>query len=513
MNLLDWFRAIFFPYPTTIGSSEKKVMQPLHNVAPTESRVALTTSEPKPIPAGRVSHDSHDTMRGVGWTMVAPPEHENYWRLQNLDVVHLDRYSPRELLLMLMDLSPDISRASFDFQRMFNPGYECKVFNLGSDEVENPKGQAHIDAFIERLRQEYGSFDVVLGRFSMGAFLGGGIVGELVLDADARESIDLVSPDPYSIRFRKRKDSLRKEVWQPGQWQGSIFVPLDIPTFKYIPVDPAPASPYGRSLAAPALFTSIFLLSMLHDVKRIIMQQGYKRITITLNTEQAMDNFSFDQQGHETLSSYIRAAITQVMDTYRQLEPDDAFVMTDMFEINTPTGTIDLDGIGAIDKMMARLEKTITRALKSNGLVMDTSNQTNETDSNRRWEIFVQGIKSIQHHTENMLEILFQLSLQAVGIQGKVRFRFSELRASEMFRDEQTRALKIQNSRNEYEAGYESQDAASVKATGHNADEKEPRKPIVDMKFQQDNNEGNEALNQGSDDRAKKWKWEVVEEE
>lgn len=469
-------------------------------------RVALTTGdpEPKPVPAGRVSIDSLSNLRfNNGWTMVAPKDHLTNWRLEDLDTAHLDRYTPKELLDMLADISPEISAAIWHFQRMCNPGYECKSYELGSEDVESVEGKAHIDSVFHNLREQYGSADIVIGRFSMGAFMRGAVCGELVLDSEARETIDLVSPDPYSIRFRKKEDPLRKEVWQPGQWQGREFVPLDIPTFKYLPIDPAPASPYGRSLATPALFAAIFSLSLLHDVKRVIMQQGYKRIDISMDTEMAMDSFSYDQQGHVTLNSYIKAAFAQIEDVYRHLQPDDALFHTDLFTVNAPVGTIDLDGIKAIDSIMIRLEKKLVRALKSNGVVMDTSEQTNEADSNRKWEIYIAGIKSIQHHVENMLESLLTLSLRAKGIQARVVFRFSEVRASEMLRDEQTRQLRIQNSVAEYKAGFVSQDEASNNAVNHDADVPEPRSDVA-LEMVGDNNSGNEALDKNQDDRKVK---------
>ena len=248
----------------------------------------------------------------------------------------------------------------------------------------------------------------------------------LVLDRIATESDDLVAPEPYSIRFRKRKDPVRGEVWQPGQWQGgSSFVPLDIPTFLYIPIDPAPASPYGRSLAQPALFSAIFSLGLLHDIKRVIMQQGYKRMDIVIDIEKAMDSFAYDPQGMATLGEYIRAAVDDVSRTYALLEPEDAFVHTDLFKLEVPTGTVDSDSIGAIDTIIQRLEGSVTRALKSNSLIMDTTNSTSETDSNRRWEIHAASVKSLQHYCEAMLESLLTVSLQAKGIQARVEFKFA----------------------------------------------------------------------------------------
>lgn len=485
MGLRDWIRNYLDQKPQGI----------------TTERVLPLNSEKNPLPAGRISLDNEQTISSGGWVTVPPPDHESNWRLANIDVQHLDLYTPRQLFDMLLDISPEISRASWDFQRLCNPGFECKVFELGSDKKESRKGKKHIDNFIERLRDQYGSFDIVLGRFFMGAFAAGAFCGELVLDASARESLDLVSPDPHSIRFRKRIDSVRGEVWQPGQWQGSTFKPLDIPTFRYLPVDPAVASPYGRSLGAPALFTALFMLALMHDVKRVIMQQGYKRLDISMDTEAAMDAYTFDSQGYSTFHEYVTAAINAVKTAYRSLEPDDAFIHSDIFTMNAPAGTVDAQSISGIDQIIERLEKMVTRALKSNGLIMGTDSSPNETDSNRRWEIHAAGIKSLQHHCENMLESLFTLSLRAVGIQARVQFRFAELRASEMLRDEQTRQLRIQNSREEYEAGFVSQDEASNNAVGHDADSSEPRDLEIEDETVQDNSNGEENLPMGTDDR------------
>jgi hypothetical protein len=391
---------------------------------------------------------------------------------------------------------------------MCNPGYTVKVYELGGQKVINDAGTQDLNFFLDYLRKLYGSFDVVLGRYFIGAFLRGAICGELVLDGSANEAVDLVAPDPFSVKFKRAIDPLRGLIWVPGQQVGNDFVTLDIPTFKYVPIDPLPASPYGRSLASPALFTSIFMLSLYHDIKRVIMQQGYKRMDIELNTESAQDAFVFDNQGFDSLGKYISAAIDAVKSVYSQLEPDDAFIHTDIFKMNAPQGTVDSDSIGAIDKIMERLEKTITRGLKSNGVVMDTSNNTNESDANRKWEIYSAGIKSIQHHCENMLEELFQLKLQAKGIQAEVEFRFAELRASEMFRDAQTHQLMIQNARNEEEAGFTSHDEAANKVVGHDAAVPEPllfsNGTANIMPTVQDNSSGNELVkNNPASDSAK----------
>jgi len=486
MNLFEWLSAVFNPpAPTRVAVG----------------KVAFT--EPTSLPAGRTSFDTENTFLNKSWIVQPPQDYESHWRMLNLDVHQLDKHSPKELLDMLLDLSPEIAKAVWDFQRLCNPGWEYKAYNLGSEDAENAQAKAHLDEFFDRLRNQYGSVDILLGRFFIGAYLRGAFCGELVLDDSAVESIDIVAPDPYSVRFRKRIDPVRKEVWEPGQWQGGDFISLDIPTFKYLPVDPAPANPYGRPLAAPALFTSIFILGLLHDVKRVVMQQGYKRMDIVLDLEAAQDSFAYEPQGHANFHSYMTAAIGQIKDAYARLQPDDAFVHTSAFTLNPPTGTLDSDSIGAIGSILDRLEKMVTRALKSTSLLLESGNSPSETDSNRRWEIHAAGVKSLQHHCENMLESLLQVSLRAKGIQARVTFRFAELRASEMLRDEQTRQLKIQNAVAERDAGFISQDEASNNAVNHDAFGPAPSaQPMEDNA--QDSQDGEEALDRNRDDDAKR---------
>ena len=484
LTFTDWFRAIFIPLPPSL---------------PTQ-RVAVSTS-PKPPPAGRTSLDSSGTFYSGNWVSQPPAEPDQHWRMVNLDIAHLDLYTPKELLDILIDLSPEIAKAVWDFQRLCNPGWEYKAYNPGSEDKENARAKKHLDEFFTRLREEYGSVDILLGRFFIGAYLRGAFCSELVLDGSATESIDLVAPDPYSIRFRKKIDPVRKEVWEPGQWQGNQWISLAIPTFKYLPVDPAPANPYGRPLAAPALFTAIFILGLLQDVKRVVMQQGYKRMDIVLDTERAEDAFAFDPQGYASYHEYVSGAIGAIKTVYASLQPDDAFVHTDLFKLETPAGTLDSDSIGAIAQIFDKLEKMVTRGLKSSSLMLESGEAQGETDSNRRWEIHAAGIKSLQHHCENMLEAQLQNSLRAKGLQARVVFRFAELRASEQLRDEQTRQLKVQNAVAERDAGFVSQDEASNSAVNHDAFSQTPLAPIEDN-IQGDNGNAEEDLAKGTDDRG-----------
>jgi hypothetical protein len=151
------------------------------------------------------------------------------------------------------------------------------------------------------------------------------------------------------------------------------------------------------------------------------------------------------------------------------LQPDDALIHTDLFEVNAPAGTVSVDSMSAIDQIIERLEKQLSRALKASGIVLGTTVNRSEADANRQWELTAAGVKSLQHYCENMLETLLTLALQAGGIQGRVEFRFAELRAAEMLRDAQTLAMDIANASAAYEAGFVTQDEAANMAVNHDA--------------------------------------------
>jgi hypothetical protein len=464
------------------------------------------------LPAGRVSVDK-DAGLLPGLLVLAPPDaFDEAWHVLHAKRTLLERMSPARLLEVLSDFSPEVSRALWDFLRLCNPGWEATAERVSSTgkATQHVRGQAALDSFLDKLDDQYGSVDIIFGRLFMGAFLHGALFGELVLDAGGRMPIDLVTPDPISVRFRRVEDPARGPIWQPGQWQRGEFVPLDRPTVRYTPVDPYPSSPYGRPLAAPALFVSLFLLSMLHDIRRVVQQQGYPRIDLSIDTEKLATILDQYVDDHDTYEVKVAEIVQQVIDAYADLEPDDAYVHTDVTTVNRPVGAVDASSLGAVDTLIAALERMATRALKSMPLMMGIKEGSSDTDSNRQWEIYAAGIKSIRHYAETMLERLLTLSLQAQGIQAKVKFRFAELRAAEELRDQQVMTMKIANAVAKRNEGFISQDQASEEVTGEPAYAPGPIAQAADTGIVEGDGDGQEALNQGSDRHVERIAQRVV---
>jgi len=437
---------------------------------------ATTTPIIRAVAAGRVSTDRPDSP--FGWSLKAilpPPNAMGDWRSLDLDSRTLDRISPLKLAELLIDVSPDVSRALFDWLREVNAGWELTATTPGTDEPF-PQAQISLDAMVGTLTDLYGTADVPINRLFMSAWMRGAILAELVLDASGRGFADLATPDPTIARFRPTTDPIRGTVYELGQMQGGQWVSFASPTISYIPVDPLPGSPYGRPLVAPALFVTLFLIGLLHDLRRVIAQQGYPRLDISVNLERLAAEMQAQDIPAGLRQSFVDQIVNQVAAAYAELEPESAFVHTDLVVVNRPVGTVDTQSLGGVAPILDMLERSASRALKTLPFMQGLSETNSEAMSNRQYEAHMTAIRSMQHLVETQLGSLFGLALQAQGIVADVMLRFTENRASEEERDERTAALRIANARARYDHGWIDQNTAAFDGAGVDlADQSEPR--------------------------------------
>ena len=331
------------------------------------------------------------------------------------------------------------------------------------------------------LGERHGAVDVVWNMLFSAAFLRGAFFGELVGDERGRLPVDLVAIDPHAAEFRRRDDAVLGRVWQLGQTHNGKFTALDAPTVRYVPVDPVPGKPpYGRSLVTPAIFSSLFLLSLLHDLRRVVAQQGYPRLDLEVKLQELMQAMPDDSVGDPSKEKkWVEDVVAEVATMYGQLQPDDAYVHTDVVKVNRPVGAVDASSLGAVDSLIRAIERMAIRGLKTMPLLMGSNEAVSETHANRQWEIYVAGIKALQHLAEQMVECLLTLALQMQGLRAVVSFRFAELRASEQLRDAQTEAALIENAKQKYLFGWISQQEAALEVVGHVPDLPQPR--VIDV--------------------------------
>lgn len=449
----------------------------------TRATEAASAQLGRSLAGGRVSIDrSEDAFFGNSLAdFVTHNNQENYFHAERFDARALARMPVSRLMELLADNSPEVSRALWDLLLFCNPGWKARALKPGTEEVDEV-GQAALDEFLSNLHGPFAAphvmpADVVIAMMFMTVGMRGSILAELVLDAAGRMPLEIATPDPATLRFKREPDPVRGKVWVVGQWQGGKFVPLDRPTVCYVPVHPFPGSPHGRSLFAPAVFSSLFLLGMLYDIKRVVQQQGYPRLDIAMDFEKLRSILTDDVLNDVDKFNEVVAQMTEeVTKHYASLEPDDAYVHSTVIEVKQPVGAVDSRSLGAVEGLIRALERMCVRALKSMPLLFGTSEGASEANANRQWEIHVAGIKSIQHLVEFVIERLGGLALRARGIAAIVEFRFAELRAAELLRDAQVKRLDIMNVGEQYDRGWISQDEAAELVTGHKADVPEPRR-------------------------------------
>lgn len=406
----------------------------------------------------------------------SPLSSDEAWSADSLDSQTLARMSPTRLLEILADLSPEVSKGLWDFLRMSNPGFEAFAMRPSGKVKAGGAHQAALDSFLAVLKERYGSLDVIIARLFTGAWMRGGLMAELVLDKAGRTPLDIATPDPATARWKVVNDPELGQIWQLGQWQRGAFVPLDMPTVRYIPIDPLPGHPEGRAIAAPALFTATFMLAMLHDIRRVVQQQGWPRLDISIDIEKmAAAMPAAARTDPNVFKEWVEATIAEVTAVYSCLQPDDAYTHASFIIVNRPVGAVDSSSLGAVDGLIEALERMLIRALKTIPLLFGVTDGVSEANANRQWEMYVAGIKAIQHLAEGLLEHLCTLALRAQGIPAVVQWRFAELRAAEMLRDAQTEEVQLRNIITKYNQGWTSQDEASQAAVDHAPDVDAPR--------------------------------------
>jgi hypothetical protein len=399
----------------------------------------------------------------------------NQFDVFNLSERYIRGLKPSKLLELLSEASPEMSRALFDFIMMSCSGWEVDAI----DDNEKPidVSTQYLDDCMNRLRENYGAPEVLFVKYFMSIFLRGAVASELVLSKRGTDFVDIAAIDPESLEHHRERDATRGLVWRIYQRQGGELVDLNTPQVAYLPVHPFFKTNRGRPLAQPAIFVCFFLIATLQDLRRVIRQQGYPRVDISINIESLKRMIPAAQAANmQAVTELGNKLVKEVKAIYSQLKPDDTFVHTEVVTVNQPVGTMNHNSLGIVGDLISALERMATRALKTMPLLMATTDGVSEANANRQWEIHVAGIKSMQHYVESVLEKHGNLALRAKGLLGHTRFRFSELRAAELLRDAQVELINTTIARQQYDNGSINADEMAKKSAGKDkADAPEPR--------------------------------------
>lgn len=395
--------------------------------------------------------------------VIANPHVDVLWRELMASEESLRSRPVGEVLYASSLMSPEISRALWDWVTFLNAGW--KITAMTETDEPDADAVAYLNEFIERLATHYGSMDALINRGIISLLLRGALFCELVLAPDYTPA-DLVFVDPALASFRWVSDPVRGQRWQLGQLDENDFVPLERETIVYMPLH-ADFSPHGRAPFLSAIYPALFITTMLRDVRRVLSQQGYPRLTLSVDLEKLMLSVpDMDRDDPAKIEQWVASVMDEITAVYENLQPDDAFITTDVVSVGS-ISPVSTEALGTIDRIIVALERFATRGLKSMPIMMATTETTTESHAKRQWEVFVAYVSSIQHGVESVLERLLSLALRAAGSRSVAEFRFAKIRATEELTDEQTRAQRLQTLEKLLALGVISREELALELVGH----------------------------------------------
>ena len=354
------------------------------------------------------------------------PDPSSSWRTLEVARKNLLNLPYSQLAQIALDLSPEVNKGLHDFLRFVNPSHVLSNSNPVAEQASN--------AFVSQLDTYYGSFRSHIDSLWSGIFLTGGSFPELILGAGGRAPLDLVFNDPSSARFRRERDPMRGPRWRLGQDTRYGFNYLDdSPLIKYLGFDRLTDNPFGRPIVGPAIHSSVFLLGLIQDLRRVIAKAGISKTDYSLDAEQllALINRNPDiANSEEATADFIAEQIELIKGTLAGLEVDGDYVHASIVSVNHVTNPmmINMNGLSTV---IETLQQNVVNGFKGISALLNIMNSTTETHIRSQLEYFVSALQSLQDEVAAMLSQFFDISNQVQGISGETEFKFRRQRSAD----------------------------------------------------------------------------------
>lgn len=409
----------------------------------------------------RVTSDTPRIPRASARNFAPREDGTGAWRLFELQRQNLLSYPTSKLIDIVLNLSPQADKGLWDFIRFANPGYVM--------EVENRNARAVVMAFLERIKQLHGNFDVLLDTMFASFFVSGAVFKELVFDGG--QAVNIAVMDPNTARYRRNTKEGIGQYWQLGQ-QGknaNDFIPLDDnPFVDYIPINRMPERPYGRSVMGPAVYTSVFMLSVLQDLKKVIESSGMQRPDYSVNSEALtalIQELNPEIIGDaDAITDFIESHLDQIKVALESLGPDSAYVHLDTVEVNNVQGSVGINMMTGLTELMSILERQIVIGLKSIPILMGIGRESTRGYDKDAIHFLVHAISKVQEAVADSLNDDFRYVLQAAGQPGTATFSFKRQRIVDRKEIAETEKIQLENINTKVAAEYISQDEARMEA-------------------------------------------------
>lgn len=394
------------------------------------------------------------------------------------DLIESKNLSYAQILAILPDLEPNLALALHNMTRLSASDYKISVFNAGNTEVINTKGQKIVETFLSGVNKHYGGLDNLIVQLNQAGYLQGAMSVEAVLDPTTKKVIDISPINPFSIHFLKPEGvddiapyqyQLKPRLDDPDHLVDGNYVEMNPLTFWYIPLDPAIGDPYGRSPATAAISDIFFNMQVMHDLRKVIHNQGYPRLNVTVMTDIIKKLAPDDVQNDEVrLMAFVTARINEITTSYNNLKPDDTFIHSDGVSIDM-VGASSRNGMLDPSAILKAIEARIIRGLKQLPLLMGSNEGVTETHGTVQFTIFAKGIEALQKMVESIMEEVLELMLRMEGINADVDFEFDKIKTTDRLLDANAESMEIANEIQKVSQGWITNDEAAITITGTEA--------------------------------------------
>lgn len=386
---------------------------------------------------------------------IAPPRSPwESWEFKELDEESLSRYTPEQIYDIIISISPEANLSLWHANRFVNP-----YFWFEFDNPEDVKTIEAMDRWMEMFTNYYGGFDTLVSQAVAGLFTRGSLFAEMVF-ADAGggmlEPVDLLVRDPIWVRFQKQEDPKRGRVWHYGQWIDNRFRSFqDDPTVLYMPLDPFPGPMYGRSMMGSAISCTTFIVGMLREIRRVIANQGYPRLDISVDLESLESIYNQLKSSNPETASFPEWAQSQmdnITALYNKLQSHQAFVHDTSVNVNPHPGALNWQ-LSMLDEIIRMLERQLVRAYKSVPLLHGSNESLAESQADAQYVVYTESINALKRAIAIVISLLFSYALRMSGIMNRVRLHFGMVNEMQAKLRAETRQIEIGNIVSQIESG------------------------------------------------------------
>ena len=375
----------------------------------------------------RQTRDSESNFGGIrGYRgIVPPPDYQSDWMTLDIDELTVNMIPTDRLLVLLNAVSPEISKACWDFQQFANSSWTFTT--------ETEAGYRATEAFMDRIAQNGVSLNTLFDKLYASAFVRGAYFFEMPLQGRTPVGLAVCDPILAKVRTASEADKRRGKDFEYGQMIDGEFRAFRGETVVYAPVNSQVTTGYGIPLINSSVFAAVFMIGLLYDIRRVISQQGYYRLDFSYDIDMMNDKMrraGISGNDPDEVDAFIEKQLDRLRTFYDQLNPSDSIVHTSDIDVGDIAGAMNAQGLGALNAVIDLLRNQLTLACKSVPILMGINNSTSETHANRQWENYMGTIRSCQRTLVDKLDKIFTLALRYQGIQDRVKFQFRELSAT-----------------------------------------------------------------------------------